>query len=142
MDSENPTTPTVEPEQPKGDSAREISAATIGRMLGLATNSELKLLDGKLDLLLTKINNLTVRLEKMSGSFGSMPTTADIDRLDVQLSTIRGFLKENGAGPRDSGATTSPATSSAGATTASGAEGKPRRPNVFVSKNASPTSGE
>lgn len=77
-----------------GDIGKEVSAATIGRMLGLATSSELKLIDGKLDLITAKLANLTVRLEKALSSAANAPTGSDLERIDVQIGSLRNLMVE------------------------------------------------
>lgn len=72
----------------------EVSAATIGRMLGLASMRELNLLDGKLDLVMSKVNNLTVRLDKVLSVLGNAPTGKDLERIDVQIGALRTMLRE------------------------------------------------
>lgn len=74
---------------------REVTAATIGRMMGLATTVEIKLLEGKIDLLSTRLNNLGVKLEKMSGLLQGAPTGSDLERIDVQIGSLRSMLRES-----------------------------------------------
>jgi len=97
-----------EVDQPSGDSTeasidngkkpeelgREVTAATIGRMMGLATGAELKLMEGKIDLLSTRVNNLTTRMEKVLNTLTKMPTGADLDRVDVQIGSLRTLIKD------------------------------------------------
>ena len=76
-----------------GSSLRgEMSAITIGRMLGLATVNELSLLDSKVDLLTSKVNQLAVRLEKILGVLQSAPTGADLERIDVQIGAMKSAM--------------------------------------------------
>lgn len=87
----------------------EVSAATIGRMLGLATTNEMKLMEGKLDLLSTRVNNLTVRMEKVLSVLQHAPTGSDLERIDVHLGSLKLLLQEltegvavsNGTAPLD-----------------------------------------
>lgn len=76
----------------------EVSAATIGRMLGLASVRELNLLDGKIELLMSKINNMSAKVERVVSILGSAPTGKDLERIDVQLAAIRTQLREMGSG--------------------------------------------
>ncbi len=71
----------------------EVSAATIGRMMGLASVRELNLLDSKLELMMSKVNNLTARLERILSILGSAPTGKDLERIDVQIAALRTELK-------------------------------------------------
>lgn len=80
------------------DPLKEVSAATVGRMLGLATSSELKLLEGKLDLIATKLTNLTVKLEKVISTLSNFPTGSDLERIDVQIGMLRSLITEGASG--------------------------------------------
>lgn len=72
----------------------DISAATLGRMMGLATSGELKLLEGKIDLLSSKVNALTVRMEKVMSVISNAPSGADLERIDVQIGHLRTMIRE------------------------------------------------
>lgn len=76
------------------DNQREVSASTIGRMMGLATALDLKLLEGKLDLLASRVNNLTIRMEKVLSMLGQTPTGSDMERIDVQIGSLKTLMKE------------------------------------------------
>ncbi len=78
--------------------SREVSASTIGRMMGLAGASDLKLLEGKVELMSTRVANLTSRMEKVLQALNNMPTGADLERIDVQIGALRTLLKEGLAG--------------------------------------------
>ena len=80
--------------RPEGQKPSEVSAATIGRMMGLATNSDLRLLESKLDLISTKVASLQVKLDKALTTLTSMPTAADLERIDVQIGSVRTSLRE------------------------------------------------
>lgn len=75
----------------------EVSAATIGRMLGLASMRELNLLEGKLDLVMSKINSLVVKLDKVVAVLGNSPTGKDLERIDVQIAALRTQLQDTGS---------------------------------------------
>ena len=81
--------------KPGAEPLREVSAATVGRMLGLATVSELKLLEGKLDLVSTRMQNMTIRLDKVLTMLSSAPTGSDLERIDVQIASLRTLIKES-----------------------------------------------
>ena len=76
----------------------EITAATVGRMMGLATVTEVKLLESKLDLLGTKISNITTRLEKALAILQRAPSGADLERIDVQIGALRTLVRDTLAG--------------------------------------------
>ena len=71
----------------------DVSAATIGRMLGLAGSGELKLLEGKIDLVSTRVSNLTVRMEKITAGLQKLPSAVDLERIDVQIGNLRTMLR-------------------------------------------------
>lgn len=72
----------------------EITATTIARLMGLATVSELKLIESKLDLVVSKITNFTARLEKISAILAQAPTGSDLERIDVQIGALRSLIRE------------------------------------------------
>lgn len=72
----------------------DISASTIGRMLGLVTAAEFKLLEGKLDLLSTRMNSMLVKMEKVLVMTADMPNGSDLERIDVQLADVRTMLQD------------------------------------------------
>lgn len=72
----------------------EVSAATIARMMGVATQSDLKLLDGKLDLLTTKLNSMIAKVDRIQTSLSSAPSASDIDRLDINVGSVKMVVRE------------------------------------------------
>ncbi|MFM1847801.1 MAG: hypothetical protein RL417_1275 [Pseudomonadota bacterium] len=72
----------------------EMSAATLGRLMGLATVSELKLIEGKIDLITSKLNNMMVRVDRMIALFNAMPTGADLERIDVQIGALKALIRD------------------------------------------------
>ena len=81
--------------EPKLDLPRtEVSAQAVARMMGVATNTEIKLLEGKLDLISSRLSNMTVRLEKIVGQFNQLPTGSDLERIDVQIGSLKTMLRE------------------------------------------------
>ncbi len=119
---------------------REVSAATVGRMLGLATVTELKLLEGKLDLITTKINAVQLKVDRVATAAAGFPSTSDLDRIDVQIGSLKNFIREMFSGIKDPAAASSPFSSATNATAPVAAPGadalKKPRPNIFVSKPA------
>jgi hypothetical protein len=99
MDSENTestkkTTEHLESHNSSEKSGRDISAQTIGRMMGLATVQDLTLMESKIDLMATKVSNLTVRMEKVLSTLANAPTGADLERIDVHIGALRTLIKE------------------------------------------------
>lgn len=72
----------------------EVSATTVGRMLGLASTRELKIVEGKIDLALSKINNITARVEKALSMMAAAPSATDLERIDVQIGSLKVLIKE------------------------------------------------
>lgn len=78
-----------------GDQRRgEVSASTIGRMLGLVTTAEFKVLENKIDLMMTKMTTMISKVERMVGLIQAAPTGSDLERIDVQLAAIRTVLND------------------------------------------------
>jgi hypothetical protein len=119
---------------------REVSAATVGRMLGLATVSELKVIEGKIDVLSTKITALTMKIDKIVAATSLIPSGSDFERIDLQLGALRALIKDNG-GVGGSASTAPSSGSTAASSGSSGStDGAKKRPSVFVSKSSEPTS--
>jgi len=76
----------------------DVSAATIGRLMGLATVTEIQLIEGKIDALGTKLLALTQKFEKMLAWTNRAPTGADLERIDVQIGTLRTLIRDTMAG--------------------------------------------
>lgn len=87
-------------EQSKGqskslDNARpEISGVAIARMMGVATGTEIKLLEGKLDLMSGRLNNITVKLDRLLSQFSGMPTGSDLERIDIQIGSLKTLIRD------------------------------------------------
>lgn len=81
--------------KPLAESARpEVSAMAIAKMMGLATSLELKIVEGKLDLISSKFNTITARLERMLTILNAAPTGSDLERIDVQIGALRNAMQE------------------------------------------------
>jgi len=77
-----------------GAARREVHASTITQMMGIATRSEMELLEGKIDLLTSKMNAVSIRLEKMSSTFQKMPTGSDLERIDVNIGALKTLIRD------------------------------------------------
>lgn len=73
---------------------KDVSAATIGKMLGLVTLADFQVLQGKVDLLSTRVNNMATRVDKMLQMLSRTPTGADLERIDVQLAALRTLITD------------------------------------------------
>lgn len=89
----------------------EVSAQTITRMMGIASTTDLKLLEGRLDLLTSKVSSMVLKLDRVLTMLGSVPTPSDIGRLEIQLGSLKSMLREaleSANANRGSAATESP----------------------------------
>jgi hypothetical protein len=78
----------------QAEGRKEVTAATIGRMLGLVTLSEFKLVESKVDLISTRMNGVLNRMDKIIGILEAAPTGSDLDRIDVQIGALKTILKD------------------------------------------------
>jgi len=81
----------------------DVSAITIGRMLGLATVSEYQLLQGKVELLSTRVQSMVTKMDKVMKSLSSIPTGTDLERIDVQIGALRTLIRDTLADIQESG---------------------------------------
>lgn len=77
-----------------GEARAELSATAVGRLMGLATSSDLKILEGKIDLLIQKTAAMAAKVEKLSQEVGRLPSGADLERIDVHVGAIKAIVKE------------------------------------------------
>jgi len=78
------------PDQPRVD----VSAATVARMMGIASTNDLKLLESKLDLLSARVAGILTKVDRCISMFSAVPTASDIGRLEVQLAAVKAMMKE------------------------------------------------
>lgn len=83
----------------------EVSAATIGRMMGLATLTDLRLLDSKVDLLATRLTGITLKVDKMLTMLTSVPNGNDLERIDVQIASVKQLMRDLLSGNADADST-------------------------------------
>ena len=72
----------------------DVSAATVTRMMGIASVSDLRVLEGRIDLLTSKVAAILTKVDRCLSSFASVPTASDIGRLEVQLAAVKTMMKE------------------------------------------------
>ena len=77
-----------------GETRTELSATAVGRLMGLATSSDLKILEGKIDLLIQKSAAMAAKVEKLSQEVSRLPSGADLERIDVHVGAIKAIVKE------------------------------------------------
>jgi hypothetical protein len=78
---------------PRGRGA-ELSAAALGRMLGLATTAELKLIEQKIDAVSGRIAAFGAKLDKIMATVSSLPGGQDLERIDLQIATMKAVLSQ------------------------------------------------
>lgn len=99
----------TEPQTVKVEGARgEVSAQTVARLMGLTTQSDLKLVEGKLDLLVSRLGTISVRLDKVTSLLQQAPTGNDMERIDVQIGTLRSSMRELLSALKVNGSVSSP----------------------------------
>jgi len=72
----------------------EVSAQTITRMMGIASTTDLKILEGRVDLLTSKVSSLLMKVDRVLTMFSTVPTPSDISRLEIQLGSIKSMVRE------------------------------------------------
>ena len=72
----------------------DVSAATVARMMGIASTSDLRLLEGRVDLLTSKVAAILTKMDRCLSMFGSVPTASDIGRLEVQVAGMKAMMRE------------------------------------------------
>jgi molecular chaperone GrpE (heat shock protein) len=72
----------------------EVSAATITRMMGIATSNDLRLLEGRVDVLTSKVASLISKFERVLANLNGLPKSSDMDRLEIQIGGIKTMLRE------------------------------------------------
>ena len=72
----------------------EVSASTIGRMLGLVTLAEFRVVEGKIDLVMTRVASLLAKLDRIQQGLNSVPTGSDLERIDVQIGALRSMIRD------------------------------------------------
>lgn len=72
----------------------EVSAQTIARMMGIASSTDLQLLEGRLDLLASRVSTLMMKVDKVLAGLGTLASTGDIGRLETQIASMKSILRE------------------------------------------------
>lgn len=95
MDSQQTNAEEQKPEVKASESPKvEVSASTVARMMGVATVTDIKLMEGKIDLLSTKVNAMVAKLERVATTIATLPTSNDFDRLDIQVGSVKTLMRE------------------------------------------------
>ena len=72
----------------------EVSAQTIARMMGIASATDLQLLEGRLDLLASRVSTLMMKVDKVLAGLGALASAGDIGRLETQIASMKSILRE------------------------------------------------
>jgi len=72
----------------------EVSAQTIVRMMGIASATDLQLLEGRIDLLASRVSTLMMKVDKVLAGLGTLAGTGDVGRLETQIASIKSILRE------------------------------------------------
>jgi hypothetical protein len=72
----------------------EMSVSAIARLMGLATSTEVKTLEGKLDLVTAKMALVGSKLDKVLAEFETLPRGGDVDRIEVALAKLSELLRK------------------------------------------------
>lgn len=77
----------------KKAASRDVPISTVVHLLGLPTAQQLSILEGKVDLLNTKLSSVLSKLEKMGTEISAIKADATVGRIDFQINEIKALLK-------------------------------------------------
>ena len=77
-----------------GNARIEVSAQTIARMMGIASATDLQILEGRLDVLASRVATLMMKVDKVLTSFSTVASTGDIGRLETQIASVKSMVRE------------------------------------------------
>jgi hypothetical protein len=72
----------------------EVSAQTIARMMGIASATDLQLIEGRLDLLTSRVSTLMIKVDKLLAGLGAVASVGDIGRIETQIASIKAILRD------------------------------------------------
>jgi hypothetical protein len=72
----------------------EVSAQTIARMMGIASATDLQLIEGRLDLLTSRVSTLMIKVDKLLAGLGALASVGDIGRIETQIASIKAILRD------------------------------------------------
>jgi hypothetical protein len=72
----------------------EVSAQTIARMMGIASSTEIQLLEGRLDLLASRVSTLMMKVDKVLAGLAALSTQGDIGRIETQIAGVKSLLRD------------------------------------------------
>lgn len=85
---------TWEEEKDSGGARHEVSASTVVRLMGIASEGDLKLLESKLDGLVGKLSAIGLKVDRLEQSNKQLIGREDIERLEVGISDLRTLIKK------------------------------------------------
>jgi hypothetical protein len=77
-----------------GAGRMEVSAQTIARMMGIASATDLQLIEGRLDLLTSRVSTLMMKVDKVLASLGAVASVGDIGRIETQIASVKSMLRD------------------------------------------------
>jgi hypothetical protein len=73
---------------------RELTVNSLMHLMGLPTNSQVNLLDTKLDLILSKLGLLQSKVDRLQSQFELINSQSQLERVEFQLTEIRSIMKK------------------------------------------------
>ncbi|MCB0324557.1 MAG: hypothetical protein KDD69_13335 [Bdellovibrionales bacterium] len=74
--------------------SREVPVSAVVHLLGLSTSAQVTVLESTLDLIMTRLNSLTHKVDRLSTLIEASHNQSLLDRFDYQLSDIKSILKK------------------------------------------------
>lgn len=74
-----------------GNGAKELSAQSLARLLGIASTTDIAALETKLDRLLTKLSLVTTKVERISSDIEDLPDT--LEKLHTSLKQVKELVR-------------------------------------------------
>jgi hypothetical protein len=72
----------------------EVPASTIVHLLGVATQNDLSVMESKLDMLISRVATLSMKVDRLVNQLTTISNEFYVDRIDFQLSDIRQMMKK------------------------------------------------
>lgn len=93
-DSADSVTQIIEDHGPRRGASRDVPIATIVHLLGIPTQTDINVLDTKLDMLTSKVNALALKVDRLLSQLAGISNEFYVDRIDFQLADIRNMMKK------------------------------------------------
>jgi hypothetical protein len=72
----------------------EVPVSALVHLMGLATAAEVKTLETKLDLLLSRFTAVSLKVERIATQLSTLSTELSLERMELQLTDIRAIMKK------------------------------------------------